>query len=313
VKEESFQLTVVTAVFNGAEYIEETIESVLRCCRGITFEYIVIDDGSTDSTLKILESFGPKIKVISQENLGESAAVNVGIFAANSPCCLVVSADDPLLTPELFEDTLDLFAKDPLVAAVYPDWQMIGPMGEIIKTIEVPNYSDELLIGRCRTLPGPGVIFRTTFAQQIGGRRAKWTYVSDYDFWLRISRLGEIRHRHGVLAQWRYHQNSTSVTKRGPKMARERIDVMRNFLAENSIPRDLERMALGTSYYLAARLAFFSSEIPAKTYLFMAFKNRKKWIEGAQIEIIIYILLLPFSRFLINPLVKKFNKYRTLI
>jgi len=96
-------------------------------------------------------------------------------------------------------------------------------------------------------------------------------------------------------------------------MARERIDVMRNFLAENSIPRDLERMALGTSYYLAARLAFFSSEIPAKPYLFMAFKNRKKWIEGAQMGIIIYILLLPFSRFLINPIVKKFNKYRTLI
>ena len=42
------KLTVITAVYNGAEYIEETIESVLKYCREIDFEYIVLNDGSTD-------------------------------------------------------------------------------------------------------------------------------------------------------------------------------------------------------------------------------------------------------------------------
>ena len=313
VEEKPTQITVITAVFNGAEYITETIESVLRCCKGINYEYIVIDDGSTDDTLQILKSFGSAIKVISQSNSGESTSVNVGIFEAKAPCCLVVSADDPLLTPELFQETLELFSSDPKLAAVYPDWQMIGPDGEIIKQVVVPDYSNELLIGRCRTLPGPGVIFRTKFARLIGGRSANWTYVGDYDFWLRISRLGEIRHRPGVLAQWRYHQNSTSVTKRGPKMASERIEVIQDFLANSDLTDDLKRMALGNSYYLAARLAFFSSEIPAKSYLVKAFKYRKKWIEEAQLAVVLYILFLPFSRLLINPVVKKLDKYRTLI
>ncbi len=45
------KLTVITAVYNGDEYIEETIESVLKNCSGIDFEYIVLNDGSTDKTL----------------------------------------------------------------------------------------------------------------------------------------------------------------------------------------------------------------------------------------------------------------------
>jgi glycosyltransferase involved in cell wall biosynthesis len=49
-------VTVVTAVYNGDDYIEETILSVLSAARNIEFEYIVVNDGSTDSTLRILEA-----------------------------------------------------------------------------------------------------------------------------------------------------------------------------------------------------------------------------------------------------------------
>jgi glycosyltransferase involved in cell wall biosynthesis len=307
------EVTVITAVFNGEEYIAETIDSVLRCAQNISFEYIVVDDGSTDETLKILKSYEPAIRIISQANAGESTAVNVGINEAKGLCSLVISADDPLLTPELFEESIASFKSEPQLAAIYPDWQMIGPKGEVIKKIDVPDYSDILLIGRCRTLPGPGVLFRTSFAQDLKGRRARWTYVGDYDFWLRLSRVGEIRHRPGVRAQWRYHPNSTSVTKRGPKMANERIAVIEEFLSANEVAPDLARMARGTSYYMAARLGFFSSEIPAKSYLFRSFKERKKWVEEAQLLVVFYILLLPISRCLANPILSRSKRYRTLI
>lgn len=307
------KVTVITAVYNGEEYINETINSVLKCAQDISYEYIVIDDGSTDDTLSILNSYGSAIRVIEQQNSGESSAVNVGINEAKGMCCLVVSADDPLLTPKLFESAIQSFESDPKLAAIYPDWQMIGPTGEVIKQIIVPEYSDELLIGRCRTLPGPGVLFRTAFAKQLEGRRARWTYVGDYDFWLRLSRVGEIRRRPGVYAQWRYHANSTSVTKRGLKMANERIAVIEEFLSSNIIPPDLARMARGTSYYMAARLAFFSAEIPAKLYLIKAFRARGRWLEDAQLRVVLYILLLPLSRIIVNPILKRSNRYQTLI
>ena len=51
------KLSVITAVYNGAQYIEETIKSVLTHCSSIDFEYIVLNDGSTDSTLEILNKY----------------------------------------------------------------------------------------------------------------------------------------------------------------------------------------------------------------------------------------------------------------
>lgn len=295
-------LSVITSVYNGADFIAETIDSVLHQARDINFEYIVIDDGSTDSTLEILHSYGDRIRTFSHVNQGESATVTKGFQLAQGKYLLVVSADDPLLSHELFEKVFDWFEKDSNLVAVYPDWQMIDSNGAVIQTVLVPDYSDELLIGRCRTLPGPGVIFRRDAALSIGGRNSKWTYVGDYDFWLRLGRLGEIRHRNGVLAQWRHHPQSTSVSKRGPAMATERIQVIDDFLATNSIDELLARKALGHAYYTAARLTFFNRQVPGKRYLLRAFLERRGWVEEAKLHVILFILLDPISRFIITPI-----------
>lgn len=295
-------ITIVTAVYNGSEYIQETIDSVLKYAADISYEYIVVDDGSTDNTLSLLEDYGSKISVISQPNCGESESVTRAFKKALGDYLLVVSADDPLLTSKLFDEVFDWFESDKNLVAVYPDWQMIDPVGNVLQTVLVPDYSDELLIGECRTLPGPGVIFRKDAAIAIGGRLSKWVYVGDYDFWLRLSRLGEIRHRSQVLAQWRHHPTSTSVSKRGVAMARERITVVEDFLDKNQIDPLLARKSLGHAYYTAARLTFFSKAVPGKKYLFRAFVLRRGWVEAAELKVIAFILLDPVSRWIIAPL-----------
>ena len=296
------KLSVITAVYNGAEYIEETINSVLNCCSEINFEYIILNDGSTDNTLEILKKYENKIRIINKSNSGESDTVSIGFKEASGDLLLVVSADDPLFTERLFTDIFQQFSQDENLMAIYPDWQMIGTDGNVIKVIKVPDYSDELLIGRCITLPGPGVVFRKSAALKLNGRNPKWTYVGDYDFWLRLSRLGEIRHRAEVLAQWRHHPASTSVSKRGLKMAKERIQVVEDFLASNQVSSHLKNMALGNAYYMAARISYFDKSIPAKKYLLKSFKNRKGWVEESKFYEILYIFLLPCSR-LFNPLI----------
>jgi glycosyltransferase involved in cell wall biosynthesis len=298
-------VTVVTAVYNGEDYIEETILSVLSAARNIEFEYIVVNDGSTDSTLRILEKFKNQIKIIDKANSGESESVTIAFGEALGEYLIVVSADDPLPSEKLFEKSFDDFSRDLNLVAIYPDWNMIGPQGEVLQTIRVPDYSDELLIGRCITLPGPGVIFRKSAALKIGGRRKKWTFVGDYDFWLRLSRIGELRHRPEVLAQWRYHPGSTSVNKRGPKMASERIAVVEEFLSEFSVNPKIARMALGSAYFMAARLVFFNSQVPGKRYLIQSFQKRKGWVEEARLHIILYILLIPIS----SSFYKLFSKF----
>jgi glycosyltransferase involved in cell wall biosynthesis len=303
------KLSVITAVYNGADYIEETIISVLKCCSDIDFEYIILNDGSTDHTLEILKKYKNKIRIIDKNNSGESDSVSIGFREASGGLLLVVSADDPLFTEKLFINVFEHFNQNENLMAIYPDWQMIDGSGNVIKVIKVPEYSDELLIGRCVTLPGPGVIFRRSAALKLNGRNPKWTFVGDYDFWLRLSRLGEIRHRPEVLAQWRHHPLSTSVSKRGLKMAQERIQVVEDFLSSNQVSRHIKNMALGNAYYMAARISYFDRKIPAKKYLFKAFMHRKGWVEEAKIYEVLYVLLLPMSR-LFNPIINMiFKKY----
>ena len=270
---------------------------MLEAARFINFEYLIIDDGSTDKTPLILRNFRNKIRVISKENSGESESVTLGFQEARAEFVMVLSADDPLFTPRIFSNVFDSFRNDQNLVAVYPDWNMIGPSGEILKTVVVPDYSDELLIGKCITLPGPGVIIRKSSALKIGGRRKKWVFVGDYDFWLRLSRMGEIRHRPEVLAQWRMHPGSTSISKRGTKMAAERIAVIEEFLQEFKVSDELKRKALGTSYYMAARLIFFDSKVPGKRYLLSSIIKSRFRLSGINLLVFTYILLHPLSRF----------------
>jgi len=289
------KITIITTVFNGEDYLESTIESVLDCASEINFEYIVINDGSTDKTSNILSKYATEIKVINQANIGESASVTKGFNLANGELVMVLSADDPLFTKEIFRNVFELFEKNENLVAVYPDWNLIDSTGKVLKKIYVPDYSDELLIGRFRTLPGPGVIIRKKAALMIGGRRSKWVYVGDYDFWLRLSRIGEIRHRSQVLAQWRDHPNSTSVKRKNFAMASERIAVIEEFVEEFKIDDKLKKMALGNAYYMAARLSYFDPKIPGRKWLMQALRYRRGIPEESKLTHLLFLMTFPMS------------------
>jgi len=309
------KISVITPVFNGQDYIEETIISVLSATNYGEIEYIVINDGSTDGTLEILNKYSHLIKIVSQPNSGESSAVNTGLLAAQGEYILIVSADDPLLSSDIFDGVEEFFSANKLVVAWYPNWQMIDKYGKIIKIVEVSEYSDELMVGRFQCLPGPGTLFRKSAALQIGGRNPKWTFVGDYDFWLRLSRLGQIVKRGQVLAQWRWHPDSTSISRRGVIMANERISVIEEFTRSFSLPSTLRRKALSHAYYFAARLVFFEPKIHGKKLIIKAFIIRRMVIEESKFIVVLYILLTPISRYIFlifQPILKKFKRYRDL-
>lgn len=268
------------------------------------YEHLLINDGSTDSTSRICDQYKDQIKLISQNNLGESAAVNNGLLHSSGDFILVVNADDPLLTGDLINQAIKRLVADPSIVAIYPDWKIITDDNRTKKTQIVPEYSDEYMIGRCRCLPGPGTLFRKDTAIKIGGRSTKWKFVSDYDFWLRMSRQGVIIKLPGVLAQWRENPNSISSSQRGKSMADERIKVIEEFLLKNNLSKLIQRKARGNSYYLAARLAFFDSSIAGRKLLFQAFKYRKGWPEEATLIVVIYLLLMPISTYLVNKFPK---------
>lgn len=294
--------SVITAVYNGDQYIHETIESSIRCTLGMNAEILVIDDGSTDKTREILESFGSQIRVLSQANSGEANAVNWGISEAQGRFSIIVSADDPLISRELFEIGQDIFDADQGAVVVYPDWQMIDPAGCVLEIKECIEYSFDTMLGQFNCIPGPGALFRTESARKIGGRNPAYKFVSDYDFWLRMAHHGYFVRIPKILAQWRQHPDSTSIGQRGSAMALERVAVIENFITEFPQPKYLAKQALASAYYNAAILTFFDPELPGKKWMWKALRIKRGWIKGSRFRIVAYVLLHPASRYLYKGL-----------
>jgi len=304
---EIINFSVITPVYNGEAFISETINSVLsNFDPSLRFEYLIIDDGSTDNTKSILEKYSQNelIKVFSVKNSGEAAAVNYGLEKAVGDYVVVVNADDPLLSPRLFTLANEIFKRNEKVVVVYPDWNVISESNLVLETKKLSSYSFEVMVGEFKCLPGPGSMFRRSAALKVGGRNTLYRFVSDYDFWLKLSLQGDFFHIPEVLAQWRSHSESTSVHSKGYEMGMERIKVMREFVNYANVNKSLKQKALSHAYYHSALLSYFSKEVPGRRWMLQAFLIQRGWIKNADIRIVIFCLIYPLSRYLL-PLINR--------
>ena len=294
--------SVITPVYNGEAFISETIESVLsNFDPNLSFEYLIIDDGSTDNTNSIIEKYSQNelVKFFSVKNSGEAAAVNFGLEKASGEYILVVNADDPLFSPRLFTLAYEILNNNKEIVVVYPDWKIVSESNLLLETKKLSKYSFEVLVGEFQCLPGPGSIFRRSAALKVGGRSTSYRFVSDYNFWLKLSLLGDFFHVPEVLAQWRHHSDSTSVNSKGYDMGVERISVIEDFVMGASIENSLKRKARSHAYYHAALLSYFSNEVPGRKWILKAFLIQRGWIKNADVRIVVFCLLYPFSRYLL--------------
>ena len=291
-------MSVIVPVYNGEDYLFSTIDSIIKFSGGFRVECIVIDDGSDDSTPEILQNFESKIRIFRQDNAGEGAAVNRGLVEAQGNYILVVSADDPLFTSEIFSGVVDFFKANPEVTAWYPRWQIIDAQGQVRKVISPPEYDFRLLYCENRVLPGPGTWFRRDSALKISGRNSKWKFVGDYDFWLRLTTEGDLCLRPELVAQWRMHIGSTSISMRGPEMAIERMDVINEFTREHTdeLPGADQNLARANSKFLAAKLGFFSSEVNSRVLFWDALKIDRRVLRFNRILEIMFMITFPVSK-----------------
>jgi glycosyltransferase involved in cell wall biosynthesis len=308
-----FDFTIITPVYNGETYIRETVESVIENIGlEFTYQYIIVDDGSKDSTFKILEEFNSNknIEIFSISNNGEANAVNFALNKAKGEYVVIVNADDPLFTKDLFTKSYEILKSNRNIVVTYPDWQVISENNQIMELKKLPDFSVEHLVGEYMCLPGPGAVFRCQTALKIGGRNTEYKFVSDYDFWLRMNLEGDFDHIPEVLAQWREHAFSTSINKRGLSMGLERIQVIDKFIKSTNYSNRLKRKGISHAYYYAALLSYFSNDVPGRKWMLKAFKLRKGWIEKADWRVVLFCLALPMSRYLLpilnkTPLINK--------
>ena len=300
--------SIITPVYNGEKYIEETIKSVLKAAEGFSYEYLVIDDGSTDNTTEILSKFKNQVICIKQKNSGQATAINRAIGLAIGKYSIIVNADDPLLTEELFLEAIFILDSTPNIVATYPDWQIIDEVGNILQIVRVKEFSIDELVGRFNCLVGPGGIFRLDVAKKIGGWDYNFKFVPDYDFWLRMSNLGSFQHVPKVQATWRTHSHSISIGSRGKEMADERIRVINNYVSRNSnLPKKMKKMAIANSTYRAAVLNYFDKRVNGRKLVWKSLMMYPRLIVEKNPLVLAFLLCTPLSGYIMRFLSKYLN------
>jgi glycosyltransferase involved in cell wall biosynthesis len=132
------QVSVVIPTYNRAQYVTKAIESVLAQTY-TDYEIIVVDDGSTDDTLGVLQAYAGRIRVIRQENAGPSAARNAGIEAARGRWIAFLDSDDEWLPRKLAVQMADV-ARRPELCAHFTNVQFVLPGREPASLFSVRGF-----------------------------------------------------------------------------------------------------------------------------------------------------------------------------
>jgi glycosyltransferase involved in cell wall biosynthesis len=136
---------VVIATYNRARLLKETIESVLKQTLQ-DFELIVVDDGSTDDTEKVLKSYGDRVRYFRQENRGPSAARNLGIRRARASWISIQDSDD-ICAPNHLKTLFGFVEKNPDCGMVFANGSYLDDPGPKGKTI-IPREKSKRMAER---------------------------------------------------------------------------------------------------------------------------------------------------------------------
>lgn len=212
-------ISVVMPAYNAEKFIAQAIKSILLQTYS-AFEFIIVDDGSTDSTLSIIEDYANKdqrIRVLIQNNKGVSEALNAGIKAAKGEWIAVMHADDVAL-PHRLERQIKAAEDNPRVIAWGAYAYHINEKGEILGLSRVGATSEEEFYelrqrGDLIHLIHPTAFMRRAAVVKVGGYNPAFDGSEELELFHRLSDYGPILAIPEPLLYYRIHGSSVTMHK----------------------------------------------------------------------------------------------------
>jgi glycosyltransferase involved in cell wall biosynthesis len=209
------RVTVLTTVYNGARYLDEAIDSILAE-EFSDFEYVIVDDGSTDETAAVLAraaSHDPRIIVLRNEtNRGIAASANRGLAVARGEYIARLDSDD-ISMPGRFGREVAVLDARPEVALVSMNYESISADGVVLARShrDHPSVVVEYLLNFSNALGGHSqVMIRRSAVEAVGGYDETCAASLDSDLWTRIVRQGRIVVLPEIGMRYRVHEESVT-------------------------------------------------------------------------------------------------------
>ncbi len=210
------KISVLISVYNTEKFIEQALKSIYSQTYQ-DFEVIIIDDASTDRTSEILVKMKDSRTFIyrNSENIGLTKSLNIGLKLCRGEYIARMDADD-ISHPQRFEKQVKFLDENPNCTVLGCWCARIDSNGEICgaydrRPTEPDGIKAGLLDGNC-VAHGTAMLRRTSLIE-VGGYNEKYMYSQDYDLWLRLSEIGEIRNMGEYLYKLRYWPGTISFAK----------------------------------------------------------------------------------------------------
>jgi glycosyltransferase involved in cell wall biosynthesis len=209
------KVSIIIPCYNTAEYVRDTLESVVAQTFG-SWEAIVVNDGSPDTPLleSVLEPYREQINYIVQENRGISGARNTALRVARGEYIALLDSDD-YWHPDYLQSLVTVLDSDPTLDVVFPDARIFGDAHESGRTMmELMPLSGEITLERLlrqECFVYVGVVARREKLVDAGMFDEALRSSEDFDLWLRVLNSGgKIGYRRDVLAFYRRRADSLS-------------------------------------------------------------------------------------------------------
>lgn len=233
-------LTVVTPAYNQAEFLRDTIESVLAQDYP-NIEHVVLDDGSTDETPEILKEYTGKIFYReSQKNMGQTPTINKGWAMTGGEIITWLNSDDTFYDSKSVSTGINYLLENPEIGIVFGDSMFTEADGtEIEPTRPVIDWTYLKFIKNCENfISQPSAFIRREVYEKVGALDAKFYYFMDWDFWMRAGIYFKIEHIDEILSTYRLHADSKTVAQ-AKKAAPELEYMYKKYFARDDIPPEI--------------------------------------------------------------------------
>jgi len=226
------KVSIIITAHNYAKFLPRCLESAFEQTYD-DYEVVVVDDGSTDETPRILRetkaNHPDTLRTLRLEGEGLPTACNEGIKTADGKYIVRLDADD-YFDENLLTVEANYLDANQNIDLVFPDYYTVDRDGNILDHVRLLKINDEVELLN-RSPLAAGAMYRRDAWEQIGGYSEHLDYQEDYDFWVRFINEFDVRNVNLPLMYYRQHDDSMSQNLSGRLEARK--DIKRTFVDQN--------------------------------------------------------------------------------